>query len=184
MKQRQGFTLIELLVVVLIIGILTAIALPQYTKAVEKAKATEGLTLLKSLGEADEIYYLENGEYAKSFSDLSIQIPWTENTSFLTSNYDDTGSNKDWSVQLEKYPGKSIFMARISGKYQGTGFVYFLDRPETQLKPHNHTIVCMERPAATPFIFSSAFGKGDYCTKLFNGKLIFDDSWTRFYSLP
>ena len=49
MKNKKGFTLLELLVVVLIIGILASIALPQYTRAVEKAKLSEALTTLKSI---------------------------------------------------------------------------------------------------------------------------------------
>ena len=60
-RNINGFTLIELLVVVLIIGILSSVALPQYTKAVEKAKLTEPLTLMSSLSKAIDIYLLENG---------------------------------------------------------------------------------------------------------------------------
>ena len=62
MKQRtNGFTLIELLVVVLIIGILAAIALPQYNKAVEKSRASEAMQLLKSLRDAQAVCLLEHG---------------------------------------------------------------------------------------------------------------------------
>lgn len=73
--EKSGFTLIELLVVVLIIGILAAVAMPQYTKAVEKSRATQALAILKSLYAAQETYYMANGSYATSFDELDISVP-------------------------------------------------------------------------------------------------------------
>ena len=61
MKNNKGFTLIELLVVVLIIGILAAIALPQYQKAVEKARAAELVTWVGNAKKAVDIWLLEQG---------------------------------------------------------------------------------------------------------------------------
>ena len=71
----RAFTLIELLVVVLIIGILSAIALPQYQKAVEKARLTTFIPLVRAIHDAEEAYYLANGEYTYDLESLAIQIP-------------------------------------------------------------------------------------------------------------
>ena len=73
--MKKAFTLIELLVVVLIIGILAAIALPQYQKAVEKARAMQAVTVVKAIGDAQEVYYLANGQYADNFDDLGVNVP-------------------------------------------------------------------------------------------------------------
>ena len=76
--NKKAFTLIELLVVVLIIGILSAIALPQYKWAVEKAHATEALVNLKTLHDAVEVYYMANGSYPTSWDQLDVEKPITK----------------------------------------------------------------------------------------------------------
>ena len=68
---KRGFTLIELLVVVLIIGILASVALPQYQKAVRKARLSEVTTGFTAISKGIDMYLLEN--------DFSI----TTNTAFL-----------------------------------------------------------------------------------------------------
>ncbi len=78
----HGFTLIELLVGVLIIGLLAAVALPQYQKAVKRAQGREIVTTLKILDKAYAAYYLENGTFKDpntqsmiTIDELSVSIP-------------------------------------------------------------------------------------------------------------
>ena len=78
LRGRLGFTLIELLVVVLIIGILAAIALPQYKKAVEKAKYRQLLSLIVPLSKSLDRYVLAAGKYPSSLEDLDLGAPGTK----------------------------------------------------------------------------------------------------------
>ncbi len=72
--SKNAFTLIELLVVVLIIGILAAVALPQYTKTVLRSRMAEAMTNIKGLGEAERRYFMENEKYTLNFEELDISM--------------------------------------------------------------------------------------------------------------
>ncbi len=74
-NTRRGFTLIELLVVVLIIGILAAVAVPQYQKAVAKAKITRIIPFMATIYRAQKIYKLNHGNYATDPALLDIDFP-------------------------------------------------------------------------------------------------------------
>ncbi len=95
-ELRSGFTLIELLVVVLIIGILSAIALPQYTTAVEKTRAMEAVQNIATMEKQMELYLLESGlpksneqVYYKDFASAQLTGgTWQEDDIYKTKYFE------------------------------------------------------------------------------------------------
>lgn len=85
-KSAEGFTLIELLVTIIIIGVLSAIALPSFLNQASKAKQAEAKQYLSAINKAQQAYYLENNEFVDSIAEigkLGIGIrPETANYSY------------------------------------------------------------------------------------------------------
>ena len=107
-RNRKGFTLIELLVVVLIIGILAAVALPQYKVAVAKSRVSGLLSILKSVAQAEETYYLANGQYTTNWDNLSLEIP---------------GQKDNTYASIMNFPGGYIGLSSNDGTYANSTLV-------------------------------------------------------------
>lgn len=185
----RGFTLIELLVVVLIIGILSSIALPQYQKAVAKSQATQALITLKSVAQAYTAYSMANGEWAPSFDALDIQVPWNGTTEWKT-GLKATRSSQDWSLQLQWIADNGniipvIYMGRLTGPYRGSGFAYFFGQwdHKENWKADPNIIYCVEQIRGTGAVFSQE--EGTFCKKVIGAeRLIQAGDTTHFYQMP
>ena len=169
-KNYKGFTLIELLVVVLIIGILAAIALPQYKKAVEKSKASQALTLLQSAYQAAMLYQVATGNYPSSIEELDVDIP------------SDFKGGGEWIVAINNNSIIGVELHHVSGKYTGTGFAKYQKHPYSAVP--KETNLCFENRKGSTYIFNGALGS--YCEKIFNGKpkYVGTNNWGNVWALP
>ena len=113
-RNRKGFTLIELLVVVLIIGILAAVALPQYKMAVAKSRLSKLVVMMDSVAKAEESYYLANGKYTNDWDQLAVSLPGSV---AMRNVENDSITSGTWRVTLQ-YPsslGLTAVDRRVSG---------------------------------------------------------------------
>lgn len=128
--MKKAFTLIELLVVVLIIGILAAIALPQYQKAVAKAKIAQLLPLFDHIGQGIKMMHLQDIDVAElenlsQFPTIELPCERWENgdccikDEYFSASINEGGSVDVWSECIAfKYDEKGDFIEKecdISG---------------------------------------------------------------------
>ena len=91
-SRLGGFSLIELLVVVLIIGILAAMALPQYFKAVERSRMAEAVTLMDSVVKAQRRKFMQTNRYAERFEGLDVAPKGASGSIYFTKGDPVTGA--------------------------------------------------------------------------------------------
>ena len=123
-KFARGFTLIELLIVIAIIGILMAIALPNYNEYVLKGKLTEAMSVLSDLQVRQDAYYADNRAY-------SAMTPRTGQVQYFTTTASCVTSNaaQSYSCTLASAP---------------LGYTYTIDETgaKTTTKPDGTTVAC------------------------------------------
>ena len=116
---NKGFTLIELLVVVLIIGILAAIALPQYKKATDVSKVKAMLPTIRAIYEAKMRCYLVKNKRCFNLDDMDIEVYYTDETctnagcTYATGDYSFSMNNSNEYVY---YKYKNIVNINFYGK--------------------------------------------------------------------
>ena len=130
-SRLGGFTLIELLVVVLIIGILAAMAMPQYFKAVERARMAEAVTLIDSVVKAQRRKFMQTNNYAANFEGLDVAPKGARGNVYYTKGNPTTGANgKGFEVELRQATGKVLAFREINGNHNHSSlqYIYHLER--------------------------------------------------------
>ena len=188
--NNKAFTLIELLVVVLIIGILAAVALPQYQNAVWKSRNAQLKQLVKAVAQAEEAYYMANGKYAANFDELAIDLPLTPVATTIggytgactttTQGTDSARTGKDFYLALNATSADlselSVVAYYNTGKYTCAGFGISWYAEYAQ----RDQLHCREKKTGSQY----TAGEGAFCEQIEKGSLIdISPSW-RAYKLP
>lgn len=147
----KAFTLIEMLIVVLIIGILTAVALPIYRKSVEKSKAATVLDVLGSVATAEQSFFMASGRYTMDYEELEKSFP-----------------DKDGNYAEDKEMALKHFKVTLNGTERGKGLVKAErnDGSYTLGKYYEGAAVCCYQKTDTGFCDSVGLDKCDLSSEI------------------
>ena len=111
--HNAGFTLVEILIVVVILGILSAIVIPQFTSASDMAKVNAMATQLQTIRSQLELYRVQHGDYPELVGTPSTTVGWD----LLTKKTDADGTVNTTSGKfgpyLQKAPVNSLDNSKI-----------------------------------------------------------------------
>ncbi|NQT47208.1 MAG: type II secretion system protein [Candidatus Omnitrophica bacterium] len=110
--KKSSFTLIELLIVVIIVGILATVALPQYTKVVNRARGAEAVSNIGTLMRAMAVYYTESSDYPRNAASFDIfatnigsAVAYPSlNGIGLYATFDETNDDRKWDYGCHPFP--------------------------------------------------------------------------------
>ena len=122
-QENEGFTLIELLVVIIIIGILSAIALPSFLNQANKAKQSEAKTVVGSMNRAQQAYFTEKGKFADTdrFGSLGLGVATeTQNYTYAINGGGMDGDDPSTTVTNQAQPRVNAIKAYIGGVSLGS----------------------------------------------------------------
>ncbi len=169
---KNAFTLIELLVVVLIIGILAAVALPQYQKSVEKSKASTYLPLLNAVYTAQKAYFIEHNAYAEKFEELNVSVPGNAGDPFYFTpiSTDAIKLDESWTLHLTQFPYAVLWKSTPTREY---GWNIFYEPIIGSVTAPEGIPLCLTR--------SDSVNANDYCRRYFGLKDFFGSGYFSHY---